>query len=132
MPAIVADQSLRGGHIVCRGAPWAAMSEAAHRAGCGAGVLDKWAYGQGVSVEFSRPGKPADNPFIESSTARSAMHALRAWVLPLDGARRKIESRRCDYNHFRQHSYLGNAAPAQFAEMFRASPSVPISLLWDG
>ncbi len=28
--------------------------------------LDKWAYENGVTMDFSRPGKPTDNPFIES------------------------------------------------------------------
>lgn len=27
--------------------------------------LDKWAYEHGVTMDFSRPGKPADNLFIE-------------------------------------------------------------------
>lgn len=27
--------------------------------------LDIWAYEQGVTMDFSRPGKPTDNPFIE-------------------------------------------------------------------
>jgi putative transposase len=29
-------------------------------------VLDKWAYENKVELDFSRPGKPTDNPFIES------------------------------------------------------------------
>ena len=31
---------------------------------------DGWAYDQGVRLEFSRPGKPIDNPFIESFNGR--------------------------------------------------------------
>lgn len=27
-------------------------------------ILDKWAYGNEVILDFSRPGKPTDNPFI--------------------------------------------------------------------
>jgi putative transposase len=29
-------------------------------------VLDKWAYGRGATLDFSRPGKPMDNATIES------------------------------------------------------------------
>ena len=29
-------------------------------------ALDKWAYENNVGLDFSRPGKPTDNPFIES------------------------------------------------------------------
>jgi putative transposase len=28
--------------------------------------LDLWAYTKGVTLDFSRPGKPTDNAFIES------------------------------------------------------------------
>lgn len=33
--------------------------------------LDLWAYLNGVTLEFSRPGKPTDNAFVECSTASS-------------------------------------------------------------
>lgn len=29
-------------------------------------AVDKWAYEQGVNLDFSRPGKPVDNAFVES------------------------------------------------------------------
>jgi len=29
-------------------------------------ALDKWCYDNSVTLDFSRPGKPTDNPFIES------------------------------------------------------------------
>jgi putative transposase len=32
--------------------------------------LDLWAYGHGVTLDFSRPGKPTDNAYIESFNAR--------------------------------------------------------------
>jgi putative transposase len=28
--------------------------------------LDLWAYQRGVTLDFSRPGKPSDNAFVES------------------------------------------------------------------
>jgi transposase InsO family protein len=33
-------------------------------------ALDKWAYEKKVTLDFSRPGKPTDNPFIESFNGR--------------------------------------------------------------
>ena len=33
-------------------------------------VLDQWAYANGVELDFSRPGKPTDNAFIESFNGR--------------------------------------------------------------
>ena len=29
-------------------------------------LLDQWAYLNGVELDFSRPGKPTDNAFVES------------------------------------------------------------------
>ncbi len=33
-------------------------------------ALDKWAYENGVTLDFSRLGKPTDNAFIESFNGR--------------------------------------------------------------
>ena len=33
-------------------------------------ALDLWAYANGVTLDFSRPGKPTDNAFIESFNGR--------------------------------------------------------------
>ncbi len=35
--------------------------------------LDKWANEHGVTMDFSQPGKPTYNPFIESLTALCVM-----------------------------------------------------------
>ena len=29
-------------------------------------ILDRWTYENNVELDFSRPGKPTDNPFIDS------------------------------------------------------------------
>ncbi len=92
-------------------------------------VLDKWAYDHGLTIDFSRPGKPTDNVFVESFNGSFRDECLNVhWFLSLDDARQKIENWRTDYNHFRPHSSLGNAAPAQFAEAFRTAPNTPIFL----
>ncbi len=78
--------------------------------------LDLWAYWNKVKLDFSRPGKPTDNAFIESFNARFRMECLNEhWFLTLDDARGKIESWRRDYNESRPHSSLGNVPPAEFA-----------------
>ncbi|VTO24589.1 IS3 family element, transposase orfB [Klebsiella variicola] len=38
-------------------------------------ILDKWAYEHGVTMDFSCPGKPTDNSFIESFKAVCGMNA---------------------------------------------------------
>lgn len=75
-------------------------------------VLDQWAYANGVNLDFSRPGKPTDNAFIESFNRGVRAECLNAnWFLSLDDAKEKIEASRVDYNEQRPHSALGNLAP---------------------
>lgn len=78
-------------------------------------ALDKWAYERKVALDFSRPGKPTDNAFIESFNGSFRDECLNAnWFLSLDDARRKIETWRRDYNEFRPHSALGHKTPKEF------------------
>ena len=74
--------------------------------------LDLWAYQRGVTLDFSRPGKPTDNAFIESFNGKFRAECLNAhWFMSLDDARRKCEAWRRDYNEERPHSSIGNKAP---------------------
>ncbi|WP_370551730.1 MULTISPECIES: IS3 family transposase [Chromobacterium] len=78
-------------------------------------ALDQWAYQQGVTLDFSRPGKPTDNAFIESFNGSLRDECLNVhWFLSLDDARDKIERWRQDYNEFRPHSSLGDQTPSEF------------------
>ncbi len=79
-------------------------------------ALDKWAYENQVVLDFSRPGKPTDNPFIESFNGSFRDECLNLhWFLSLDDARDKIEGWRMDYNQYRPHSSLDGQTPAEFA-----------------
>lgn len=79
-------------------------------------ALDKWAYENGVTLDFSRPGKPTDNAFIESFNGSFRDECLNAhWFLSLQDAREKIEAWRKEYNEFRPHSSLGDIPPKEFA-----------------
>ncbi len=74
--------------------------------------LDLWAYQKDVVLDFSRPGKPTDNSFIESFNGKFRAECLNAhWFLTLDDARRKMEHWRRDYNEVRPHSAIGNKVP---------------------
>ena len=74
--------------------------------------LDLWAYQKGVELDFSRPGKPTDNAFIESFNGKFRAECLNAhWFLSLDDARAKMEEWRKDYNTVRPHSAIGNKPP---------------------
>lgn len=74
--------------------------------------LDLWACMKGVTLDFSRPGKPTDNAFIESFNGKLRAECLNAhWFLRLDDAVRKCEAWRRDYNEVRPHSAIGNKVP---------------------
>ena len=85
-------------------------------------ILDQWAYASKVTLDFSRPGKPTDNAFIESFNGRIRAECLNEnWFLSIDDARQKIEAWRQDYNNHRPHSALGNLAPGEFAQSGQAN-----------
>ena len=74
--------------------------------------LDLWAYQNDVILDFSRPGKPTDNAFIESFNGKFRTECLNThWFLGLDDARSKLEDWRRDYNEVRPHSAIGNKPP---------------------
>jgi putative transposase len=74
--------------------------------------LDLWAYQNNVTLDFSRPGKPTDNAFIEAFNGRLRAECLNThWFLTLEDARRKLENWRRDYNELRPHGAIGNKAP---------------------
>ena len=80
-------------------------------------VLDKWAYENEVTLDFSRPGKPTDNAFIESFNGSFRDECLNVnWFLSLDDAKEKIEAFKDDYNGFRPHSALCGLTPNQVVE----------------
>jgi len=61
--------------------------------------LGKRARQRGVTLDFSRPGKPTDNADIEAFNGRFRVECLNAhWFLSLADAREKMEHWRRYYN----------------------------------
>jgi len=55
--------------------------------------MDLWAYQRGVTLDFSRPGKPTDNAFIEAFNGRFRAECLNQhWFLTLADAAEKLEA----------------------------------------
>jgi putative transposase len=74
--------------------------------------LDLWAYTNGVTLDFSRPGKPTDNAFIEAFNGRLRAECLNAhWFMSLEDAREKLEDWRKYYNEQRPHGAIGHKTP---------------------
>jgi putative transposase len=74
--------------------------------------MDLWADQRGVMLDFSRPGKPTDNAFIETFNGRFRAECLNQhWFLNLADAAEKLEAwHRCD-NAERPDGAIGNKVP---------------------
>ena len=90
-------------------------------------ALDKWAYDNQVTIDFSRPGKPTDNPFIESFNGSFRDECLNVnWFLSLEDAKEKIQLFKEEYNGFRPHSSLSGLTPNEVVQQHSNGPIFPI------
>ena len=79
-------------------------------------ALDLWEWLNGVTLDFSRPAKPTDNAFIDSSNGLFRAECLIAcWFLSLEDAQSKSDAWRSDYNEQRPHDSIGQKTPVEFA-----------------
>ena len=85
-------------------------------------AVDLWAYQNAMKIDFSRPGKPTDNAFVESFNGTFRSECLNAhWFGTLAEAKRLIEAWRQEYNESRPHRSLGDRTPSEFANEYAAS-----------
>ena len=85
-------------------------------------AMDLWAYHAGVQIDFSRPGKPTDNAYVESFNGTLRSECLDAhWFATLGEAKQVIEMWRREYNESRPHRALGERTPNEIACEFAAS-----------
>jgi len=85
-------------------------------------AMDLWAYHAGVRIDFSRPGKPTDNAYVESFNGTLRSECLNAhWFTSLADAKQIIEAWRREYNESRPHRAHGERTPNEIAKEFAAS-----------
>jgi len=120
--AIEVDKQLRAENVVgvCnrlaaqRGAPKRVFAD--NGSEFSGRMFDLWAYHHGVQIDFSRPGKPTDNCFIETFNGSLRDECLNVhWFESLQEAKEKIEEWRRDYNETRPHQALGDRTPVENA-----------------
>jgi putative transposase len=91
--------------------------------------MDRWAYDHKVTMDYSRPGKPTDNPFVESFNGSFRDECLNArWFLSLEDAAEKIEAWRHEYNHYRPHSSLNDITPVEYIQKYNKEHATLIPL----
>ena len=89
-------------------------------------ALDNYSYQNNIKLEFSRPGKPVDNAFIESFNGSLRDECLNTnWFISIEDAQDKLEAWKVDYNQYRPHSSLDNMTPAEFAGQLPIRANVP-------
>ncbi|MBJ6127848.1 transposase [Microvirga sp. BT325] len=89
-------------------------------------ALDLWAYQHGVVLDFSRPGKPTDNSFVEAFNGKVRAECIdQNWFLSLADARLKCEAFRHEYDCEKPHSSIGHKTPVEFMKSIGA-PSQPM------
>jgi putative transposase len=91
--------------------------------------LDAWAYRRGVTLCFSRPGKPTDNAYAESFNGRLRQECLNThWFETIRQAQATLEAWREEYNTDRPHRSLGLKTPAEFAAAWKPVETTNASL----
>jgi putative transposase len=76
-----------------------------------------------VTLDFSRPGKPTDNPFIESFNGSFRDECLNVnWFLSLEDAKEKIQLFKEEYNGFRPHSSWSGLTPNEVVQQHSHGP----------
>lgn len=85
--------------------------------------LDQWAFWNKIALDFSRPGKPTDNAFIESFNGGVRRELLNpSYFETIDQTRIATRIWREEYNVFRPHSMLANKTPKKFAAAAQNHP----------
>jgi len=85
--------------------------------------FDRWAHTNNVTLDYSRPGKPTDNPFIESFNGSFRDECLNtSWFMSMEDACEKIEAWRMEYNCFRPHSSLNGKTPEEVMKQYQTMP----------
>jgi putative transposase len=81
--------------------------------------MDLWAYQNNVQLDFSRPGRPTDNAYVESFNGTLRSECLNThWFASLAEARQLSQAWRQEYNETRPHRSLGEKTPCDFAREY--------------
>ena len=86
--------------------------------------FDKWAYENNVTLDFSRPGKPTDNAYVESFNGSFRDECLNVnWFLSLEDAKIKIRAWCDEFNSLSPYSSLDVLATSEVVKCFTKTPN---------
>lgn len=79
-------------------------------------MLDQWAFHHQTTIDFSRPGKPTDNCFIETFKGSLRDECLNVhWFTSLAEVQAVLEAWRIDNNEIRPHMVLKDQTRTAFS-----------------
>jgi len=82
-------------------------------------ALEAWAWERGLKLDFTHPGKPTENGYIESFNGSLRDECLNVNpFLSLVDAKQKLDTWRRDYNRHRPHGSLGHLTPAEYVARY--------------
>ena len=85
-------------------------------------ALQEWCTGSGAGVEFTPPGSPWENPFIESFNSRFRDEFLNTELFATVAEAQGLANRwRWEYNNLRPHSALQGRTPLEAAQQGAAA-----------
>jgi len=85
-------------------------------------ALDHWACKNWLKLDYTRPGKPTDNGFIESFNAAVRRECLsQHYFTSVAEARDVLAARRDEYNQRRPHGSLGQRTPMEVGAQARSA-----------
>jgi putative transposase len=124
-PALEVDFSLTGRRVVEVLSRLASQQELPQVIQCDNGTeftsqaIDEWTHRQGIKqgikLDFSRPGKPTDNGYIESFNGKLRAECLNQhWFSSIEEAKTIIEAWRQEYNQERPHRSLQGRTPHEY------------------
>src|SRR5262247_2397666 len=86
-------------------------------------LLDLWAYQHQVRIDYSRPGKPTDNAYVESFNGTFRDECLNAhWFESIADARAVVKSWRVEYNESRPDRATRRSGTRRIRPPIQGSP----------
>jgi len=87
--------------------------------------LEAWCRENKITLQFTQPGKPTQNAYIERKNGSIRRELLDAYMFNnLADVRTMTEEWRIDYNTERPHKSLGYMSPVKYAELKRSKSAL--------
>jgi transposase InsO family protein len=88
--------------------------------------LDLWTYANGIMLDFSRPGKPADDAYVCFNATVGLECPGQHWLLDLATPAKRLKNWRAEHNEVRPHSAIDDRTPMSPIHQLRQYAEAPL------